>query len=163
MKRWLIIIVIAVLIYLGWRYLHPKGGDGHSSASESPELILDRVWVDSKPERYTDYLHAFIILDDAPIGAFQKASSYRSLFEIFEYSRDKNQVRVVFPQTETKRKFTYEVTRCDDLPPFDLCLTFSKNPWNGPRRYYSFSDDGGAAGSIGLRDRLERARQRMNE
>ncbi len=43
---------------------------------------------------------------------------------------------------------------CDDLPPFDLCLTMSKNPWGGPKKYYSTNDPDSAA-LAPFRERIE--------
>ncbi|MCG8416885.1 MAG: hypothetical protein MJE77_02935 [Proteobacteria bacterium] len=146
MKRWLIFISIAVLVYAGWQYLDR---DGESSldgvAAEDPALIFDRVWVDSKPAGPTDHVHVFMMLADVPYGAFQKSSSYHGEFEIFEYRRQGDKVRTLFPQTESKKRFKYRVTTCDDLPPFDLCLELSKNPWGGPKRYYGIGGDSDAA------------------
>lgn len=104
-----------------------RGGD--------PALLLDRVWVDSKPEKYTDYTHALLVLSGAPIGLFQKASAYQATTEIFEYKRRDGLLGVLFPQSGTKRETKFRIHECSELPPFDLCLDLAKNPWGGPRRY----------------------------
>ncbi len=156
--KWLVLLIILILLYLGWKYLWPGGGSVSSdqAKAEDPALLLDRVWIDSKPDKYTDYVHAALFLDDIPMGLFQKASAYHVILELFEFKRDGNQVRIHFPQTDKKKKFTYKVTRCDDLPPFDLCLTLSKHPWDGPKRYYGMREAEAEQQVLGdLRDRLE--------
>jgi hypothetical protein len=129
------------------------------------DLIADRLWVDSKPERYTDYVNALVVIEDVPLGLFQKASAYHMVLEVFEYKRAGNRVALEFPQSNTKRRFRYTITSCDDLPPFDLCLTVSENPWGGPKRYYSTRDGNAATPELGalesrIRARLDRAAAR---
>ncbi len=78
-KRSLVLLVLLVVVAVGWwqRGRGAGGRDDDASArrGEDPSLLLDRLWVDSKPEKYTDYMHALITLGDVPIGIFQKASS----------------------------------------------------------------------------------------
>ena len=45
-----------------------------------------------------------------------------------------------FPQSDKNREVNFRISQCDDLPPFDLCLDLSENPWGGPRRYYGLAD-----------------------
>lgn len=139
-RKWLIIIVILVLAYLAWKYLWPSSEESAEVTRDTaPELVLDRVWVDSHPERHTDHVQVMLMLSD--MGLFQKASAYQMELEMFEFDRDRDEVRIRFPQTETQKAFSFKISRCDELPPFDLCLDLSANPWNGPERYYSVSDD----------------------
>ncbi len=46
----------------------------------------------------------------------------------------------MLPADRQAKGLRAEVTECDDLPPFDLCLTMNKKPWGGPKKYYSTSD-----------------------
>ena len=155
--KWLLLILILVLAYIGWRYFWPHDGSSEAHATaEDPGLLVDRVWVDSKPEKYTDFVHAALFIDYAPMGVFQKASAYRAELELFEYKRSGNKVKLRFPQTDKSRGFSYEISACDDLPPFDLCLRLSKNPWGGPRRYYGLRDPDQESSLLGaVRDRLD--------
>ena len=155
--KWLVVLIVLILLYLGWRYLWPGGSAASDPRkAEDPALLLDRVWIDSKPDKYTDYVHAALLLDDIPMGLFQKASAYHVVLELFEFKRAGAEVRVHFPQSDTTKKFTYQVTRCDDLPPFDLCLTLSKHPWGGPKRYYGLRETEDERRVLGdLRTRLE--------
>jgi hypothetical protein len=139
--KWLVLILVLVLAYLGWKYLWPRGdGQKLQARAEDPALLLDRVWIDSKPEKYTDYVHAALFLDYAPMGIFQKASAYHAIVEIFEFERSGNKVKMRFPQRDKRKRFSFKITACDDLPPFDLCLSLSKNPWGGPKQYYGLRD-----------------------
>lgn len=155
--KWLVLILVLVLAYIGWKYFWPREDTVSTRASaEDPSLLVDRVWVDSKPEKYTDYVHAALFLDYAPMGVFQKASAYHAVLELFEYKRNNHKVKVHFPQTDKSRGFSYKITTCDDLPPFDLCLSLSKNPWGGPKRYFSLRDPDQEDEVLGeVRDRLE--------
>jgi len=155
--KWLVLILILVLVYIGWKYFWPREHDHASGASaEDPSLLLDRVWVDSKPEKYTDYVHVALFIDYAPMGIFQKASSYHAELELFEFKRNGNKVKLRFPQTDKTSAFSYKIWECDDLPPFDLCLALNKNPWGGPKRYYSLRDSDEEADLLGnVRERLE--------
>lgn len=141
----LVLLVLLVVAVWWWRRGSSDGAGGEAPAvadggGEDAHLLLDRVWVDSKPEKYTDYAHVMLTLSGAPIGIFQKGSAYRITAEFYEYRRAGNRLVVHFPQTGVKRQVSYRVSRCEDLSPFDLCLDLSENPWGGPRRYYGLSD-----------------------
>lgn len=143
-KALLAALVLALLVHVLGR-----GNDSAPPArGGEADLIADRLWVDSKPQRYTDYVNALVVIDDVPLGIFQKASAYHMILEIFEYKRAGNRVALNFPQTDTARRFRYTITTCDDLPPFDLCLTLNENPWGGPRRYYSTRDGQAASPAL---------------
>lgn len=159
-NRWWVVVVLLALVWLGWRWW--RGGSGADTAeaqAEDPALIANRVWVDSKPKKHTDYIQAFLVLDAVPIGVFQKASSYDLHLEQFEHRRDRSRLQVNFPQSGKKADVRFKIRRCDDLPPFDLCLELSKNPWRGaPRKYYGMRDRGREAAVLpGVRAQLESA------
>ena len=141
----LVVLIVLLVVAIWWwrRGADDHGGqvaDGVTDGGEDAGLFLDRVWIDSKPEKYTDYAHVMFALGGAPIGIFQKGSAYRITAELYEYRRTGNRLTVHFPQTGVKRQVSYRVRRCEDLSPFDLCLDLSENPWGGPRRYYGLSD-----------------------
>jgi len=157
----LVLLVLLVVAVWWWRRGSGDGAGGGvpevaDGGGEDAHLLLDRVWIDSKPEKYTDYAHVMLTLSGAPIGIFQKGSAYRITAEFYEYRRTNNRLVVHFPQTGVKRQVTYRVSRCEDLSPFDLCLDLSENPWGGPRRYYGLSDpDEERAVLGGVRHHLE--------
>jgi hypothetical protein len=133
-----VVIAILVLAYLAWRYL---GGGEHRVAAENPDLGVNRLWVDSAPERYTDKVNIFVMVDYARLGIFQEASSYAGRFELFDYRRKGAEVDLRFPQDGRAGQISYTVTECNDLHPYDLCLDMKKNPWGGPTRYYGMRDE----------------------
>jgi hypothetical protein len=111
----------------------------HASGAADPSLVDGRVWVDSRPQKHTDYVHAAIFLSRANFGLFERASSYERRFEFFDMTRKGTAIQLTFPQTERSAAFTYSIRECSDHKPFDLCLTLSANPWGGPTDYYGFS------------------------
>ncbi|MBI2895639.1 MAG: hypothetical protein HYY06_18930 [Deltaproteobacteria bacterium] len=137
-KTLLILVAILVLAYLAWRYL--GGGGGAALQAESPDLIINRVWVDSQPERYTDKVNAFLMVDYARLGIFQEASAYVGRFELFEYRRKGGEADLQFPQDGRAAKLAYAVSECNELRPYDLCLDLQSNPWGGPTRYYGMRE-----------------------
>jgi hypothetical protein len=127
-------------------------------ALDDPSLIDGRVWIEKRPEKLTDYVHAAFFLSRANLGVFQRGSSYDVRFEIADVSRKEARLRVYFPQTGRDATTTYRVRSCRDLPPFDLCLDISENPWTGPRRYFGFSQPDEERASLGDLGREVRAR-----
>jgi hypothetical protein len=107
---------------------HPGG--------EDPSLLTERVWLDSQPEKPTDYVNAAFFLSSPSLGVFQKASGYDMHVERFDHRRDGHTLELTFPQTGKKATFTFTITPCATLPPYDLCLDLSENPWGGPKRYF---------------------------
>jgi hypothetical protein len=145
--RFAFVLFLAVVVAGAWyvrRHRGERAGQPDSrqdaARAEDPSLVLDRLWLDSKPEKYTDYTQYFFVLSAAPVGIFQQSSAYRTVAELIEYKRKGDRLLMHFPQTDKKREVSYRVRRCDDLPPFDLCLDLSDNPWGGPRRYYGLAD-----------------------
>ncbi len=137
-KKWVWILVMVLLVAFFWWW--KSGDEKRVSHRDDPSLIRDRTWVDSKPTKYTDYVHAFIALGYVPIGYFIKASAYDVRLERFDYSGKGGKLRVIFPQSGKDAELSYQVTECNELPPFDLCLDLSDNPWGGPKRYYGMRD-----------------------
>jgi hypothetical protein len=122
------------------------GGCAQKSG-EDPSLLLGRVWLDSTPDKPTDYVQGAYLLPRPAVGVFQRASAYDFHFERFDYKRDGQKLQVSFPQSGKKAEITYTVTACNTHPPYDLCLDLSENPWGGPKRYYATrqQDDDDAA------------------
>jgi hypothetical protein len=157
-----IIVGLALLAVAGAWYLHRRGDGGERDAAgeaergAEPGLIADRVWVDSRPEKYTDYTHVMLVVTGAPIGVFQKASAYQATIELFDYKRRDAALWVNFPQSGKKRETRFRIRECNDLPPFDLCLDLDSNPWGGPRRYFAMKDQDDERAQLGdLRHQLE--------
>lgn len=139
--KWILVLLVLLLLYLGWKWWSSGGEeDARLQRGADPALLFDRVWIDGIPEARTDYVQVFVALGATPVGVFQKASDYRVEAELYTYTRKDGKLTVYFPQTKKKKSFTYKIRTCDDLPPFDLCLELSKNPWGGPKHYYGWSE-----------------------
>ncbi|MEZ4297132.1 MAG: hypothetical protein R3B70_19355 [Polyangiaceae bacterium] len=134
-RRWLAFPLLAVAAYFGVRSL---GGDSGADRDEPPGLLFRRVWLENIPESPTDYTHGLYVIETPSAGAFQRASAYDYHVEIFRHDQSGNKLTLSFPQTDKSAKVTFTIKRCDDLPPFDLCLTLSDNPWGGPKKYHGF-------------------------
>jgi len=120
--------------------------------SEDPSLIDGRVWLEKRPEKHNDKVHAAIFLTGYNLGLFDERSSYAGRYELFEFTREGNRVKGFFPQSDKSWTITYAVRACDDLPPFDLCLELSSNPWSAggaPKKYYGFRDADAESREVG--------------
>ena len=73
-RYWLLLLLAVILAILWWYHRDPRV---EVAQREDPSMLFNRVWVDSTPDKDTDYLHAMIMLTRLPIGAFQRASQYR--------------------------------------------------------------------------------------
>jgi hypothetical protein len=109
-------------------------------AAADESLVDGRAWVEGRPDRMTDYVHAVFFVSRANIGIFERASAYDLRFEIFDLSRQKGSLKIHFPQSKKDANVGFGVKECNDKPPFDLCLDLNDNPWGGPKRYYGFQN-----------------------
>jgi hypothetical protein len=149
-KRVMTAAMLGALVLLAWRGARCAFGAGDVSAlDEDPKAIDGRFWVEKRPEKYTEYVQGAFFVSRANFGVFERASSYDVRFEFAELTRKDTTMNVSFPQTGKSGRFTYKVTSCSVLPPFDLCLDISENPWGGPRRYYGFSKPENEAKELG--------------
>ena len=151
-KGLVVVVAILVLAVLAWRYFFR---DEAASLGLSPDLVSNRLWVDSQPEKYTDSVHLFFMIDAARIGAFQETSQYRGRYELFDYKRSGAKADLVFPQDGRAESLEYTITECTDLHPYDLCLDLKANPWGGPTRYYGMRDDDSSSEVRSMRHRME--------
>jgi hypothetical protein len=125
-----------------------------TSPEADPGLVDGRLWVDSQPEKLTDYVQGAFFVSSANLGLFERSSSFDVHFELFDMTRETKTIRLTFPQTKRSANFRYSVRECREKKPFDLCLDISSNPWGGPTRYYGFSrpdDEDRAFGRVSAR------------
>jgi hypothetical protein len=116
-----------------------------------PSLVDGKFWVAARPEKLTDKVHGAIFLSSWNLGLFDESSYYAGRHEFFEFTRKGAEIKGFFGQTDKSWTITYEVNKCDELPPFDLCLKLSSNPWGGPKKYYGFSDPEEESKQLGAR------------
>lgn len=110
-----------------------------SAAARDPRLVLSRPWFDKMPSKRTDVTDLWFFFAGG-IGLEDKGSYFRSSTDVFEFERQGAKLDVKFLQDGAKATLKFEVTRCDEKPPFDLCLTFAE-PFRGITRLYSWDDD----------------------
>jgi len=117
-----------------------SGASGPDAAAADPSLLFDRVWLDAQPDKPTDYVQAFYASQSAETSVFQKASSFDFHFELATFRSSGTKLSLFFPQTGKTAEVSFSVRACSDMPPFDLCLELSNNPWGGPRRYHGMKE-----------------------
>jgi hypothetical protein len=127
----------SLLVVLAGVALMSGGGCTAHPPSEDPSLLFNRVWLDSRPEKPTDYMNGVFVLPRPSLGLFQRSSNYDFHFERFDYKRDGQTLDLTFPQTGKTAQLTFTISACNTLPPFDLCLDLSDNPWGGPKRFFA--------------------------
>jgi hypothetical protein len=127
----------------------PEGPLVEGPLPEGPGEIDGRAWVEKRPEKLTEYVHVAIFVSRANFALFERASSYDVHFELADVSRKDDKVSVYFPQSGRSATVSFKVKSCSDLPPFDLCLDLSDNPWGGPKRYYGFSQPDDESSQLG--------------
>ena len=144
-----------------------RGGASEAAVGEGssadPKLLDDRLWVDSRPSKHTDYEQSVLFLSEANFGLFRRASSYDMRLEFFDMTRDGRAVHLTFPQTSRAADLRFTVRECSDHKPFDLCLDLSRNPWGGPTHYFGFSkpeDEQQVLGTIAADARADARRRR---
>jgi hypothetical protein len=142
------LVLVVLLACTGLFVLWCRGG-GRAVVLEDPSLIDGRVWIEKRPDKLTEYVHSAFFLSRVNIGFFERASSYDLRLEVADITRQDTRLRVHFPQSGRDANITYELRACNDLPPFDLCLTVSENPWGGPKRYFGFSRPEDEAAQLG--------------
>ncbi len=115
----------------------------HASDTEphakNPRLLLGRLWLDKLPRRPTDALDLWVFFGGG-VGVHETGSRYDGKFEIFDLERRGSNLDLTYLQTKKQVTTSFEITRCDDLPPFDLCLVLKDMP-GGPVRLHGFDYD----------------------
>jgi hypothetical protein len=129
----------------------------HCTSAGDPGELDGRTWIEKRPVKHTDYVHVAFFLSRANFGVFERASSYDVHLELADITRKEDKLTVYFPQSGKSATVSVKVQSCSDLPPFDLCLDLSDNPWGGPRRYYGFSKPEEESSQLG--ELAERARR----
>lgn len=124
-----------------------QGADPSAPADDASDLdprkILGRGWYDSWPEKRTDVLK-FYYFGGGGYGIYEEGSAYRYAVDAFELERQKDKLWIKFLHDGQAVETRFTVSRCDDKPPFDLCLDIPGSP-RGPKRYYSFDYDDDSA------------------
>jgi hypothetical protein len=156
----LVVFLASVIVVVGLRLF--RGRASSTTVDGLDESLIDgRAWVEGRPDRLTDYVHAAFFVSRVNFGIFERASAYDMRLEFFDLSRQKGVLKIHFPQTKKDANVTFTVKECSDKPPFDLCLDVNDNPWGGPKRYYGFQKTDDEKAELGnFAERLHEAAAR---
>jgi hypothetical protein len=146
----------SLVLYGACRALH------HEDAPEANAgLLPDRLWMESMPEKRTDYIQGLYVVGGSDAGLFSRSSNYDLHLEIFELSEGREELGFRFPQSGKTAKVKYSIRSCSDKKGFDLCLDLSENPWGGPKRYYATREqDGESDAARAMENELAREARR---
>lgn len=126
--------IVAYAASRGWA--HRDANDDTDVAARDPKQILGRVWFDRLPKNRSDDV-TLAIWFGGGIGLYEKGSTWRSTIDFFEFERRKDALDITFLHDKKSSTTTFSIEKCDDLPPFDLCLTLSDPP-RGPKVLHGF-------------------------
>jgi hypothetical protein len=133
------LVALGLVLVIAWVALGRRRSDIEAQAPKDPRSILSRVWFDHYPAGRADDTQIWIFLGGG-IGLYEKGSMYRASYDIFEFERQGSKLEIKFLHDEKDAATKFQVTSCDEKPPFDLCLTFDDPP-RGPKKLYSWGDD----------------------
>jgi hypothetical protein len=105
----------------------------------NPRTVLGRAWFDRFPDKATDEVDLWIWFGGG-IGVHDKGSAWRATYDRFEFERQNDKLAMTYLQDKKSFDARFKVTRCNDNPPFDLCLDVSPPlpSSDGRTRYYGF-------------------------
>ncbi len=105
--------------------------DGVEADARDPKQILGRVWFDRLPKNRSDDV-TIAIWFGGGIGLYDKGSTWRSTIDVFEFERRKDVLDITFLHDKKSSSTSFTIEKCDDVPPFDLCLKLADPP-RGPK------------------------------
>lgn len=135
MRKFAVVLGLALLAGIGILVLRPSA----EATARDPREVLGRVWFDRYPKTRSEEIKLWIFLPGG-LGIYETGSVWRATTDVFDFERQGSSLDLTFLHDKKKAKTAFEIERCDEAPPFDLCLTL-KDPPNGPKRYYGFSYD----------------------
>jgi hypothetical protein len=143
--------LLAVVAVAGAGYgVYQWRSDSKPAPKADDDLIVDRLWIDHIPRNDKDIIQIFAAITEEPVGIFQATSQWKGEFELFRYERSGSELRVVFPQTNTKDRVKAKATRCNQRG-MDFCLELEGSS-RGVKKYYS--REGWEIGSVKDADAL---------
>jgi hypothetical protein len=145
MKKLVLVVVVAIVAYAGWRWQR-----GSASVADDHRLALDRLWIDHMPQNPRDEISVFLAITEEPIGIFQTASQWRGKYELFQHDAKGDELRVTYPQTGDRETVRARATKCDEKG-WEYCLEL-KGASRGVKKYYS--QEGWEVGSLAAGDAL---------
>ena len=138
MKKLLIVAAMAALAYGGVRVIRGHGNDEAKpevTVTDTDHLALDRLWVDHMPRNERDVFNLFAAITEEPIGIWQQTSVWKGSFEMFRYEAHGDEIRILYPQDNSREKVKVKATKCNDRD-WDYCMEVSGSS-RGVKKYYS--------------------------
>jgi hypothetical protein len=102
-----------------------------------PRAVLGRYWFDRLPENERDSVSTYVFLAGG-LAVREDGSFWRSTTEYFDLERRGNALSLASLHDGKKAELTFSIERCDDKPPFDLCLTL-EGGGEAQRKLYGFT------------------------
>lgn len=134
-KPLLILALMGTVSYGAYRMLGSSETKSEAPvAQDGEQLVLDRIWIDHIPKNDRDIVQVFVAISEEPFGVFQAASSWKGAYELFRYEAHGNELRVVYPQNNSRETVKHSAKRCSENQ-MDFCLELSGG--KGVKRYYS--------------------------
>ena len=118
--------------------------DDQQEESAADRQVLGRIWFDKLPTGSSDTVTIALWLPGG-LGIYEDGSRFRFSIDVFDFERRGNKLDMTFLHDKRKVTAGYAVAKCDDKPPFDLCLTFDGDAPKGPKKLYGFGDEDDAA------------------
>jgi hypothetical protein len=156
--------LVVIVSAIAWSQRGPTGASSTSNAAPPPRVetrapvraaaaaediepnkpvnaraILSRAWFDKYPRTAKDDVKLWIFFAGG-LGIYETGSSWKLSLEIFDFERQGDSVALEFLQDGKKASTKFSIATCDDVPPFDVCLTLTDPP-RGPAKYYGFASD----------------------
>ena len=108
-------------------------------AEIAPRTILNRGWFDRLPEKDRDRYELWVFFGGG-IGVHEQGSRFEGRYEIVDFERQGQKLTITFLQSKETRTVPFSLARCDDKPPFSLCLSLENMP-GGTKKLYGFAYD----------------------
>lgn len=128
------LVLVAVLASIGGVAVYKWKSAPRAEATDA-KLVTDRIWIDHMPRNDKDIVQIFAAISDNSIGVFQSGSQWTGQFEIFRYELSGDDMRMVYPQTNSREKATVRARKCNENR-MDFCLEID-GASRGVKKYYS--------------------------
>jgi hypothetical protein len=102
-----------------------------------PRAVLGRYWFDRLPENDRDPVLTYLFLGGG-VAIREEGSFWRSTTEYFDLERRGTTLALMSLHDGKKSEPTFRLERCDEKPPFDLCLTL-EGGGEAARKLYGFT------------------------
>src|SRR5690348_13432900 len=116
MKRRLkTIVLVAVVIYIIWKFLSGLiGGFAGGDSADEPKHLTGRVWLERLPKSDRDMVHGMLMVKIRKhrLGALIYGSAYRRTFDMMEWSVEGKDLTVLLKQDEVTKKYGARTWSC---------------------------------------------------